>query len=92
MIKKLQRSWKVRACGPRYRKLAMYQTMEHEIFHMITMETRKMQKLNKKGPSDLQTKLQNLVFDEEKLKIFSESLFMLSEQCIKLSQINTTIC
>jgi hypothetical protein len=66
--------------------------MEHEIFHMITMETRKMQKLNKKGPSDLQTKLQNLVFDEEKLKIFSESLFMLSEQCIKLSQINTTIC
>ena len=30
--------------------------------------------------------------DEEKLKLFSESLFMLSEQCIKLSQINTMIC
>jgi hypothetical protein len=32
------------------------------------------------------------VVDEEKLKLFSDSLFKLSEQCIKLSYINTLIC
>jgi hypothetical protein len=57
--------------------------------HQVSIDILKMKKLNKKGPSDFQRKLQKL--DDVQIKLFGECLFMLSETCVKLSALNSEI-
>lgn len=67
----------------------MHETLQHQIFTMIGSEMIKMKKQNKKGASQLQLKLQEI--DEDKLKLFSKSLYVFSEICVKLGIIQFEI-